>query len=198
MTTINTTNLSDPALFSWASRQPEEINFLKPNAFRFLIQSLPLVTYFVQSAEIPGISLGSATQATPLADIPHPGDKMGFDDLSITFMVQESLEDYNELYGWITGLGFPLSHSQFEEYVNSQSFKIAGINPKKSELPQFSDAVLIVLDALNNPVASYNFIDCFPIGLSGLKFSSGTGSTEFFTATASFKYLAYTFTPISS
>ena len=49
----------------WVNRQPEELDFLRPNSFRFLIQSLPKVTYFCQAATLPTISLGFATQSTP-------------------------------------------------------------------------------------------------------------------------------------
>ena len=116
MATITKTATMTPELFSWAQKNPSEINFLKPNAFRMMIKSLPLVTYFIQSAQLPEISLGVAMQATPLVDIPHPGDKMVYDPLTVTFKVQESLEDYNELYMWITGLGFDLNSNQFTDY----------------------------------------------------------------------------------
>ena len=197
MPTFTVPNTTNPN-FAWeASKQPIEINGLAPNKFRFLIQSLPLTTYFVQSADIPSINLGVAMQGTPLVDIPHPGEKLVFDPLTITFTVQEDLGNYNELYLWLSGLGFPIDNQQFIDYTNSQGFKLQGTNIKQSEVPQFSDATLLILDAVNNPVASYTFTDCFPISLSGLQFDMTSGDTKFFSATATFRYLVYTFTPIA-
>ena len=48
-----------------------------------------------------------------LKDIPIPGDKLDYDNLNITFLVDENLENYREIHGWLTGLGFPKDHSQF-------------------------------------------------------------------------------------
>ena len=42
-----------------------------------------------------------------LADIPVPGDKLCFGDLEITFLVDENLENYREIHGWMYGIGFP-------------------------------------------------------------------------------------------
>ena len=33
--------------------------------------------------------------------------------LEITFLIDENLENYREIHGWLTGIGFPKDHSQF-------------------------------------------------------------------------------------
>ena len=77
-------------------RQPTKLDYAEPTKFRFSISKLPKVEYFCTAANIPGISLGSAEQPTPLKDIPIPGDKLSYDNLEITFLIDENLENYRE------------------------------------------------------------------------------------------------------
>ena len=51
----------------------------------------------------------NATQVTPLRDIPKPGTKLNYEDLTMTFIVDEDLANYQEIHGWLVGLGFPIS-----------------------------------------------------------------------------------------
>ena len=102
-------------------RQPTKLDYAEPTKFRFSISKLPKVEYFCTAANIPGISLGTAEQATPLKDIPIPGDKLSYDNLEITFLIDENLENYREIHGWLTGLGFPKDHSQFRSLVAAGS-----------------------------------------------------------------------------
>src|SRR3990167_6102162 len=151
----------------WTSRQPSNLNYLRTNGFLFAVTKLPKVSYFCQAANIPSLTLGTAIQQTPFVDIPHPGDKLVFDQLSIRFMVQENLENFMELYTWMIGLGFPVSRDQFRTYVNTYADRYPQL---KSELPQLSDETLLVLDNSNNPVAQFNFTDCFPTSLTTMEF----------------------------
>jgi len=186
----------------WESKQPEELDYLRPNGFRFIIQSLPKVTYFCQAANLPSLDLGFATQPTPFLDISKPGEKITFGDLIIKFMIQKDMSNYIELYNWIIGLGFPENHSQFRDRQRSQAFR----NPDNSVVTyadgtpalrttdalDFSDAVLMVLDGNRNPIVRLNFVECFPTSLSGVEFDITTGDPGYFTAQAVFKYRHFT------
>ena len=80
------------------SRQPTALDYSSPTQFRFLINQLPKVQYFTTEANIPGISLGDGVFNTPLKDIPMLGDKLTYEDLSISFIVDENLENYIEMH----------------------------------------------------------------------------------------------------
>ena len=56
-------------------------------------------------------------QTNPFRDIPVPGDKFVFDTLEITFMVDENLENYREMHGWLTGIGFPRDREQYTKML---------------------------------------------------------------------------------
>ena len=59
-------------------RQPSKFDYASPIQFRFKMTKLPNVEFFVQTANIPGISLGSTNQETPLKDIAGAGDKVNY------------------------------------------------------------------------------------------------------------------------
>ena len=101
------------------NRQPTKLDYASPTQFKFQITKLPNVEYFCTAVNIPGISIPSPAQPTPLADIPLPGDTISFEDLSVTFLVDENLENYREIHGWMYGIGFPISRTQFGALVDA-------------------------------------------------------------------------------
>ena len=104
------------------TREPSKSDYASPIQFRFKCTKLPLVEFFVQSANIPGINLGSATQTNPLYDIPLPGDKITYSALDMSFLVDENLNNYKEIHDWIIGLGFPSNNQQFQDLQDNHRF----------------------------------------------------------------------------
>ena len=108
------------------ARQPDKLDYASPTQFKFGIHQLPKVEFFTVSASIPGISAGVATIATPFKDIPIIGDKMEFDNLTITFIVDEYLENYITLHNWMRGIGFPNERKEFRTFRDVTSNTPAG------------------------------------------------------------------------
>ena len=183
------------------NRQPTKLDYTSPTQFRFLINQLPKVQYFTVSANVPGITLGDATYATPLKDIPLPGEKLTYDDLNITFIVDENLENYIEIHNWLASLGFPKNREQFKTHRSATSNlpkatvgtsgDIGDVKPITSDSPMFSDSVLTVLSNKNNPVVECRFEDCFPTSLSSLDYSQNQTDVEYLNAEVTFKYKIY-------
>ena len=88
-------------------RQPDKLDYASPTQFRFVINQLPKVEFFTVAANVPSINLGEAVFPTPFRQIPIAGDELTYDNFSITFIVDEFLENYRELHEWLTGIGFP-------------------------------------------------------------------------------------------
>ncbi|MEE3228049.1 MAG: hypothetical protein VX237_03000, partial [Chloroflexota bacterium] len=80
--------------------QPTNLNLLQTVAFETNFLRIPNVSYFCQSVNIPGMVLGTALQPTPFSDIPIEGEKLTFDQLNISFLVDEDLQNYQEIYSW--------------------------------------------------------------------------------------------------
>ena len=183
------------------NRQPTALDYSSPTQFRFLINQLPKVQYFTTEANIPGITLGEGQFNTPLKDIELLGDKLTYEDLTITFIVDENLENYIEMHTWLTGIGFPEDRKQFSEFrgatsnlsvkTRGESNDIGDVRASTPELAMTSDSVLTILTNKNNPVVECRFRDVFPTSLSGLTYSQNQTDVEYLTATVNFKYTIY-------
>ena len=73
------------------NRQPTKLDYASPTQFKFQMSKLPKVEYFCTAANIPGIDMPFSDHKTPLADVPLPGEKINFEPLSVTFIVDENL-----------------------------------------------------------------------------------------------------------
>ena len=170
-------------------------NYMSPLGFKLILTKTPKVDFLCQSANIPQISMGTAVQPTYLKDIPVPGDKVLYDDLSIRFLVDERMENYLAIYKWITGLGYPESLGQYDQLRKDdiRTDRIIGDDgdPRYFE---FSDATLQVLGSNYKPTIHVNFKDAFPIALSTLDFDVSQRDYSFFTASVTFKYTIFDIT----
>ena len=179
------------------SRQPSKQDYADPTKFKFSIIKLPKVEYFCTQVNLPGISISdNYSQPTPFRDIPLPGEKLRYEPLSVTFLVDENLENYQEIHGWLRGLGFPGGHEEFKTLLagGSDRFptsKDKGKSPNQGGI--FSDATLNILTSKNNPVTEVRFNDCFPISLSSLQYNQQATDTDYLTATVTFEYKLYDF-----
>jgi len=165
-------------------------NFLSIVGFKFLLNRCPKVDFYCNTANIPEVILGTAVQRTYLKDIPVPGDKLQYGDLNITFMVDEDMENYLQIYQWITSLGFPESISQFSELKDTDRLlpekPVAG-----DHFNERSDATLMILNSDYNPSVKIKFKDVFPVSLSAVPFNVTAESQQYYTATASFRYTIF-------
>ena len=187
MTTTNITNVTEA---SWSENNPNELDYLRPNAFKFQIHNIPNTNYFCNAANIPEMNLPPAIQATPFVDVGNPGDKLEFGTLMIRFLIQEDMKNYKEIYDWMVGLGFPQNRKQSKEWSDKQNYRFPDQDGNQAA-KQKSDATLILLDSNNNPKINITFVDSFPISLQGLDFEISTGSTEYMQGVAMFKYSYY-------
>ena len=185
-------------------RQPTQLDYASPTQFKFSIMQLPKVEFFTTAANLPGITLADAIFPTPFTDIPVQGDKLTFDNLIISFIVDESLENYVQLHKWLYGIGFPKSRKQFSDFkVNTSntpatarsaagtSTDIGEVQKASSKNALFSDATLTILSNKNNPIVNILFRDLYPVALSALEYTQDATDVEYLTATVDFTYQIY-------
>ena len=183
------------------SRQPDNLDYLSPTQFKFNIHQLPKVEFFCTAANVPAINLGEAVFPTPFKDIPVMGDTLTYDNLSITFIVDENLENYIEIHEWLTAIGFPKNRNQFSSFRSSTastpiatqgtSDDIGDVQPATSARGMFGDAILTILTNKNNPVVEVRFQDIYPVALGALDFTQTATDVEYITVTADFSYKIY-------
>ena len=194
MYTANINNLQN----NFYNSLPKTYDYLRPNAFRFGVKDIPNVSFTCQSANIPDIQLGYAVQPTPFVDIPTIGDKINFGELAIRFLISEDMSNYLELYRWIVAIGFPKDYNQFSTFVKDRPSRFPFITKLDgtSEILAYSDATLTILDSTNTAKVNIIFKSLFPTSLSALDFDIASGSVEYFTAIASFKYTIFEVEPL--
>ena len=181
------------------ARQPDKLDYASPTQFKFGIHQLPKVEFFTLSANVPGISADTVTQPTPYKDIPIVGDKLNYENLSITFLVDEYLENYISLHNWMTGIGFPTDRQEFRTFRDVTSNTPASGKTPPTDLvgkaipdrALYSDAYLMVLSNKNNGIVEVDFQNIFPVSLGGLDFTQNVTDVEYVTATADFAYQIY-------
>jgi len=191
------------------TRQPDKMDYASPVQFRFKCTKLPEVEFFCQSANIPGISLGSATQPTSLYDVPIPGDKITYQDLSITFLVDENLNNYKEIHDWLLGLGFPSNHNQFRDLQATSADRFPGSTRSTAatgtSTPRplaeggiYSDATLTVLNSKNIAKTEIRFQNLYPTSLGSLSYDVKASDVDYLQAAVSFTYMNYNIVQIST
>ena len=184
------------------TRQPSIMDYASPIQFRFKCSKLPKVEFFCQTANIPGIGLGQADVETPLKSIPFPGDKVTYQDLAISFLVDENLENFKEIHDWIIGLGFPQNHTQFSDLRATSSDRFPGTSSSNAitgqatadPLPEsgmYSDATLTVLNSKNIAVTEIRFHNIFPTSLGALSYNVQASDVNYLQTTVDFSYMYY-------
>jgi len=199
MTTVNT-----------MIRQPSgnELDFASPTQFRFQIQKLPEVQFFAQTINIPGISVEGLTQGTPLSQIAIAGSDLSYEDLSVSFLIDEQYRNYREVHDWLKGLSFPENHTQFQNLLtegsdrmpNSQSRGVQTESgktyPATPDAAIYSDATLTILTSKNNPQLEVRFRDVFPKSLSSVQLTTQDTEVAYLIADVTFGYKFYEFATI--
>ena len=152
--------------------QPTNLSYLSPLSFRLVLDRTPKVNYFLTGAEVPAVTLG---------------DKLRYDPLTINFNVDEDIRNYEELYSWLQGLGFP---EDFQQYRNLRD------DPNRTtsfgqDANIYSDGSLILMTAAQNPNLNIKFKNMFPISLSAITLNTTDGDVNYVQATASFRYSTY-------
>ena len=176
----------------------ENRNFLSPVGFKFGLRRSPAVAFFCNEANIPSIDLGIAEQPSYLKNIPVPGDKIQFGDLSLRFLVDEDLKNYMEIQNWMRGLGYPESLAEFADLDESGQLADAFGKFKNARDDIYSDGSLQILSSNLVPQFQVVFNDLFPYSLSTITFDATDTDIEYFTADVSFKYTIYRITDLEN
>ncbi len=191
------------------TRQPAKMDYASPVQFRFKIAKLPQVEFFIQTVNLPGISMGTATVPTPLYDYPVPGDEISFQSLDISFLVDENLNNYKELHDWISGLGFGKSHQDFadmratgtDRFPGTVASTAASGTATPGPIPEgstYSDATLSILNSKNIVKTEVRFQNVFPTSIGSLSYDVQASDIDYLKASASFSYINYDIVQIST
>jgi len=122
---------------------------------------------------------------TPLLDIPIPGERLVYSPLTVSFMVDEDMANYLEIFNWMVSLSVqdlqPFAKYQAQTAIESDSSK-----------RDRSDIKLMILTSSKNPNIEVNFQDAFPSQLGELNFNTTSSGVNYLESSITFEYVKYT------
>lgn len=145
--------------------------------------------FFVTEVSIPGVSGQPATLPTPFVDVPITSDKLTFDQLQVTYKIDENFQSYLEIFNWIQGLGFPQDGSQYAALQNAA---------RGSELTLYSDATLTILTSKLHSNIEFTFEDCLPMNISPINMTWKESTTNYAEVTVTFAFKKFTVRRLSA
>jgi hypothetical protein len=171
---------------------PQNVSLLNPNEFRFFLHRAPYLTFFAQTVALPTIDMGDAVPtSTPFTDVHTPGDHIEFEDLSVTFLVDEDLKGYLEMYHWIRGLGFPTTFDEYKEAVANER-----VTNRWQETT--SDISVFTFSGSRNANIEWHFVNAFPVMVSAPTVSTTNPDQPVVTAKVRFKYTYFDVKPVKT
>jgi hypothetical protein len=167
---------------------PENTSLLNPNEFRFFLHRAPYLTFFVQTVKLPDISLEPVKEDNPFTTLNVPGDHIIWDTLPVTFLVDEDLRGWQEMYHWMRGMGFPATFDEYKAYKK----EIEGNGPKKSIWEAMtSDISVFTNTGHKNLNIEFLFQNGHPIRLTAPKLDTTNPDQPVVTSTCTFAYTLY-------
>ena len=192
------------------ARQPTSLDYASPTQFKFQITKLPKVEYFCTQVNVPSLAISEVRQPTPFVDVPMPGTTLSYGSLTMTFLVDENLENFEEIHGWLRGIGFPESYGEYKDAAAAGNDRFPGGDNAVSTEPGkvkygapsqgalFSDATLIVLTSKNNPIKEIRFRDLYPVSIGELQYDQQAADVQYLTASVTFNYNRYDFASVGA
>ena len=156
---------------------PENTSIAELTKFTFLIPDKPFLKYYCQSVKLPSVSTKEISIPTPFSETFRHGEKLTYEALTISAILDEDLRVWEETYNWLKSLTRP--HS-FEEY------------PRKSkrdvQTPLYFDGFLTVNTNANNPNIRFKFRECHPVSVGMVSFDTKESADTTPTADFTFRY----------
>jgi hypothetical protein len=143
----------------------DNFNMLSPTGFRVTIESPKFsnLEYFISTCSLPTVSLGETEAGFKNYQGFVAGDKVTYDAIDLTFMVDEDMKNYIEVFNWI--------QSNANENISAKH-----------------DIILSILSSHNNVNKQIRFVNALPVSLGGVDFTTQTTSIEYLQSTVSFRY----------
>jgi len=156
------------------------INYLQPSGFNVSIsrENYPNLEYFAQAVSHPSIDVGAAEQSARRVRIPTAGDTVTFGPLDITFLLDEDMTSYEEMFNWMVRL--------VNQKQTNQEQAIAEAIPATE-----ADIIVTVLSSHNNGLKQLKYYNCVPISLSGIELNAQQGAEIPLSFNVSFQCLQF-------
>ena len=178
---------------TWGGSLPDNLSYLAPTQFELLVKKLPNTKYFATGVNIPSVSVGETLQPTRLgATVKLPGDKIQFGEITITFIVDENMENWTELYNWMEGITASTDTEKYRLLVGGNKREGEEQDGSGDFDQLHSDMTIVVTTAANNPNRYVRIQDAYPSALGEIAMDTTVaGGISYVTCTASFQFTSF-------
>lgn len=135
---------------------------------------LPMTTFTIQEVNLPAVTARTATVNTPGINTKHLPDRLTYDPLTISFLVDEEFRAWRELYSWMYGMvGGPDRSVVTADFIESQ---VNFVYPEKPtarlDKAARTTAGLTIINAAKIPMLRFVFHDVYITSLGQIQFAT--------------------------
>lgn len=150
-------------------------NYLSNGGFDVTIPRIPNVEFFVQKMVLPSIDANPVERSTPLSSVYDVSDRLRYNDFDLTFIIDENMRNYIEIFDWMKGINSPETLNQYAALEDSKD----GIT---------SDITVLLLNSHKNPHIRITMINAFPVGLTSVDLNLVNQDVTYAEASVTFRY----------
>jgi len=148
-------------------------NFLNPSSFVLTLDSQTYsgAEFTIQTMMLPDVTAEGAPLLFQQVNIATVADKIAFGTFEISYLIDEDLLNYKEIFDWIK----------------------SNVETNHTATNHVRDLTLTIMNSANNVTKQIKFVDAYPTTISSLPFDITTTDVEYLTAAVSFNYSYYQF-----
>lgn len=146
----------------WPTTNDFPVGTINPSKFQLVFPKMPYLQVFCNVVIVPNMNLGTANQSSTFLDLKHPGEKLYYQNLECTFLVDSEMKNFKHIHQWMKKLS------------------VEGYN---SDI--VTDAKLLIN---NNTI---NFYEVFPVSLGSLILDSTATDIQYPSCQVVFAYNNY-------
>lgn len=163
---------------------------------------MPHVTFVLQEVGLPGMTATPARAAAPGMFVRHMPDRLTYDPLTVTLLVDEQLRAFRELHSWLRGITGGEDRSYLTaRFVDDQLDLVWPDDRPVDRLPRLAStqACLTVVSGAKTPLLRVMFHNMFPTALGPIQWATNVSdTTPAMTCTATFEYDYYTIVELAN
>ena len=148
-------------------------SFLNPSSFVLTLDSLAYsgAEFTVQTMMLPDVSADGAPLPFKQVNVAMAPDKITFGAFEISYLIDEDLLNYKEIFDWIKG----------------------NVESNHTATNHVRDLTLTIMNSSSLVTKQIRFVDAYPTSISSLPFDITTTDVEYLTAIVTFSYSYYEF-----
>lgn len=164
-------------------------------------QRMPNTSVLVQGCNLPGVTTNLARVGVPGPQLKFTGDKLNYEPLTITYMIDEEFRVHQELYAWLVGATGAEDRARYvPKFMDDQKdFLWDEVNPAtRYHRATSTTAGLTIVSGGSKPLLRILFFNVYISALGPVDFNTTTLDTTIpLVSTATFEYDYWVMTPLS-